>query len=66
MIRFGFPPRFVTNTYDRESSVTQLLNSLGWNTLQARREAHRLTCFHKMLSNKLDIDYLPHTKPKTL
>ena len=56
--------RFVTNTYDRESSVTQLLNSLGWNTLQARREAHRLTCFHKMLSNKLDIDYLSHTKPK--
>ena len=22
--------RFVTNTYDRESSVSQLLNSLGW------------------------------------
>ena len=56
--------RFVTSTYQREASVTLLLNSLKWNSLQDRREAHRLSCFHKMLHGQLDIDAQTHIKPK--
>ena len=58
--------RFVTSTYmyGRDTSVTKLLNQLDWNTLQVRREAHRLTCFYKMINNQLDIDYQSHVETK--
>ena len=56
--------RFVTNTYDRDVSVTKLLTDLKWNTLLHRREAHRLTCFNKMLHGQLAIDHTNHIKPK--
>ena len=55
---------FVTSTYGRDTSVTKLLNQLDWNTLQVRREAHRLTCFYKMINNQLDIDYQSHIETK--
>ena len=58
--------RFVTSTYQTEASVTHLLNSLKWNSLQDRREAHRLSCFHKLLHGQLDIhvDAQTYIKPK--
>ena len=33
--------RFVTNTYEKESSVIELLNVLNWEPLRNRKEAHR-------------------------
>ena len=53
--------RFVTNTYGEDTSVTKLLNQLDWRSLKNRREAHRLTCFYKMLNGQLDIDYQNRT-----
>ena len=54
----------LTSTYGRDTSVTKLLNQLDWNTLQVRREAHRLTCFMNMINNQLDIDYQSHIETK--
>ena len=34
--------RFVCNNNDRHASVTNMLNDLGWNTLEHRRKAARL------------------------
>ena len=56
--------RFVTNTYSWDISVTSLLHQLNWSPLNDRREAHRLTCFFKMINGQLDIDYKSYTNPK--
>ena len=34
--------RYVCNNYDRHASVTNMLNDLGWDTLEHRRKAARL------------------------
>ena len=39
--------RFTTNTYDKTTSITQLIKDLNWDTLQNRRTANRLTILHK-------------------
>ena len=39
--------RFVTNTYDRSTSITAVIKDLEWNTLQNRRTANRLTILQK-------------------
>ncbi len=39
--------RFTTNTYDKTTSITQLVKDLNWDTLQHRRTANRLTILHK-------------------
>ena len=40
--------RFVTNRYHRTQSVTALLEDLGWDTLQQRREDMRLAIIFKI------------------
>ena len=48
--------RFCTNNYSREpGSVTKLLQELGWETLQTRRKAKRITILYKMEHNIIDI-----------
>ena len=44
--------RFVTNTYGRDTSVSQILNDLKWTPLEDR---WRLTCLYKILQGQLDI-----------
>ena len=44
--------RFVTNNYQRRSSVTALIQDLGWTDLQTRRKNFRLTSLYK-ISNGL-------------
>ena len=56
--------RFVTNTYGRDTSISNILASLGWSSMQERRKQHRLSCLHKMINGKLDIDYLNYIQPK--
>ena len=42
--------RFVTNTYSREpGTVTNILQSLGWPTLETRRKGARLILLYKIL-----------------
>jgi hypothetical protein len=57
--------RFARNTYGEGTSVTQLLDSLKWNPLKSRREAHRLTSLYKMQHGQLDIDINSYIKPKS-
>ena len=42
--------RFVTNNYRRKSSVTALIQDLGWTDLQTRRKNFRLTSLYKILN----------------
>ena len=49
--------RFVSNTYNRDTSVTNLLSNLSWIPLKDRREAHRLTCLYKILHGHLDVQH---------
>ena len=41
--------QFVLHDYSRESSVTRMLTTLNWPTLQSRRNVARLSVFHKAL-----------------
>ena len=56
--------RLCTNNYSREpGSVTQLLQELGWETLQTRRKSKRITTLYKMEHNIIDIpldQYIKH------
>ena len=42
--------RFVTNNYDRTASVTQMLHSLQWDTLEARRNNLRAVLLYKIIN----------------
>ena len=47
--------RFVTNNYQRKSSVTALIQDLGWTDLQTRRKNFRLTSLHKILNGLIAV-----------
>lgn len=40
--------RFVTHQYDRQASVTSMLDNLKWDTLQTRRTLHQAEMFYKV------------------
>ena len=48
--------RFVTGDYSRYSSVTQMREALGWETLECRRYLAAATIFYKSINNLI---YLP-------
>ena len=48
--------RYVTNKYDRRSSVTDILNNLRWKSLQQRRQDARLTLIYKIKNNLVHLD----------
>ena len=56
--------RFVTNNYSYDASVTEMLKTLQWSSLQESRRAHKLTCLYKIHHNELDIPKT-YIKPKT-
>ena len=47
--------RFVTNNYQRKSSVTALIQDLGWTDLQTRRKNFRLTSLYKILNGLIAV-----------
>ena len=60
--------RFVTKRFHNSSSVTDMLDHLQWETLEARRCKLQLTLFYKIMNNTVDIDktlYLTPTTTKT-
>jgi hypothetical protein len=59
--------RFVTRTYKRDASVTELLNKLGWQSLEERRAMSRLTFFYKAINKQIAFqdDKLPKTSTRT-
>ena len=44
------------NNYRRESSVTELIETLGWDSLQLRRKQARLCLMYKLSNNLIDIN----------
>ena len=62
--------RYVSNCYHRTSSVTTLLQTLGWRTLATRRQEARLILFYKIVHGLVNIsppDYLlPFTRSSRL
>ena len=52
----GRAARFVTGDYKRESSVTTVINNLGWKSLEERRAASRLILMYKIVNKLVDID----------
>ena len=56
---------YVCNKYwDRTPGcVTKMIQDLGWQSLQEKREDHRLTLLYKLQNSLLDIDPKPTLKP---
>ena len=53
--------RFVANDHRRTSSVTTMLDTLGWDSLQTRRQKGRLRYMNKIVSGRVAVvtdDYL--------
>ena len=60
--------RFVTNRFHNTSSVSDMLEHLEWDTLEARRCKLQLTMFYKIVNNIVDINkdlYLEPAMAKT-
>ena len=48
--------RFCCGDYSRQSSVTQMLSNLKWNTLESRRQKNRLAMLYKIQHNMVSIN----------
>ena len=57
--------RYVTNTYDRRSSITALLSELQWPSLQERRRQSRLAMLFRIRFNLVDINWKDHLSEST-
>ena len=59
--------RFVTNNYHQTSSVTEMINSLQWETLENRRTQANLIMYYRVSHRIIAIPYtyLPPSMPKT-
>ena len=49
--------RYVTYNYDYKSSVSSMLNQLGWRILEKRRRDARLSMFYKIENSLVSIDF---------
>ena len=47
--------RFAMNNYDKYASVTNMLNCLGWPTLEHRRKEQRILMFFKIINQQVEI-----------
>jgi hypothetical protein len=47
--------RWVTSSYERHTSVTQLLKQLNWESLQERRRQQRLIFLYKIINNEVAV-----------
>jgi hypothetical protein len=60
--------RYTTNRYHNTSSVSSMLQDLGWQSLESRRQKTQLTMFFKIVNDLVDIranDYLTPTSSRT-
>ena len=57
--------RFVYRDYRRTTSVTSLINTLGWDLLHSRRLASQLCMFYKIQNNLANIQFPPVIQPAT-
>ena len=52
--------RFTLNDHRRKTSTTELINKLGWETLETRQIQHQLTFFYKIKQNLVNINLPQH------
>ena len=57
--------RFVSKDYLRTSSVTEMISTLGWDTLQKRRDLARLSMMYRIVHHLVDIPVEPYLTPST-
>ena len=55
--------RFVMNNYNRTASVTEMLNSLQWQTLEKRRNNLRASLMYKIINDMVDINVHQQFRP---
>ena len=57
--------RYTLNRYGNTESVTNMLDELGWDTLETRRKKSRLVVFYKIQNTLLETDlmYISCTSP---
>ena len=55
--------RYVTNRYHNTSSVTNMLDHLGWESLESRRTKAQLTMLYKITNGLVDIPADRHLTP---
>ena len=55
--------RFVCNSYFNKSSVTNMINTIGWPTLQHRRTVQRLCMLYKMSNHFIAIPATEYLQP---
>ena len=49
--------RFVKGNYRQQSSVTQMIKELGWQSLQERRAVNRLTLMYKTVRGLSEVQF---------
>ena len=60
--------RIVSNCYDRSASVTDMVNNLGWDSLELRRKRNRLTMMyllHMVLLKQISISIISESHVRT-
>ena len=57
--------RFGSNDYRRTSSVTEMISTFGWDTLQKRRYLARLSMMYRIVHHLVDIPVEPYLTPLT-
>ena len=57
--------RFVVGDYRRTSSVTDMLNNLGWQSLETRRREARLILMYKVIHGLVAVPHEDHIKLNT-
>ena len=55
--------RFATTDYGRRTSVSGLVNSLNWISLEKHRMLEDLNLFHKIENNIVNITFPPAVSP---
>ena len=58
--------RYVSYNFDYKSSVSLMLNQLGWRSLEKRRRDARLSMFYKMENSLVSIDFDKYLHPQNL
>ena len=53
------------NAITRTSSVTEMISTLGWDTLQKRRDLARLSMMYRIVHHLVDIPVEPYLTPLT-
>ena len=57
--------RYDSNRYHNTSSPTEMINQLGWETLQQRRAKIRLVTMYKIINNLVEIPHDQYLLPST-